>query len=311
MFLPAGSYRSKEAALVLRRLAARELIELAVAPPTNEQLILEVFVKQDQVSPTAANRRNFLKGAGLTGLGIATTAIVGLPAALTNSKVEAAAYSDVDILNFALNLEYLEAEFYAVSTYGSTLLKLGVISADDQTGPTTGGGRVPNFSSSPLANVATALRTDEIDHVIYLRSALGSAAAKKPAINLNALGYGYSSVSSWLKLARQFEDVGVSAYLGAAPLISSSAYLAAAAAILSAEAMHSGAIRWECIGNAVNSPAVDSLDIPPTSKAVFDLNSKALAIARTPSQVLNIVYAGGRSSGGFYPNGMNGGITTQ
>lgn len=268
-------------------------------------------MQQDQVSQTAANRRNFLKGAGLTGLGIATTAMVGLPAAFTTGKVEAAAYSDVDILTFALNLEYLEAEFYAVSTYGSTLVKLGVITADDETGPTTGGNRVPNFSSSPLAGVATALRNDEIDHVKFLRSALGSSAAKKPAIDLNALGYGFSSISSWLKLARQFEDVGVSAYLGAAPFITSSAYLAAAAAILSAEAMHSGAIRWECVSNAVNSPAVDSLDIPPTTKAIFDLNSKALAVPRTPSQVLSIVYAGGRSSGGFFPNGMNGGITTQ
>lgn len=268
-------------------------------------------MSQDQTSPTAANRRNFLKSAGLAGFGIATTAIVGVPTAISTSKVEAASYSDVDILNFALNLEYLEAEFYAVSTYGSTLVKLGVISPDDQTGPTTGGNRVPNFASSPLAGVASALRTDEIDHVKYLRSALGSAAAKKPAINLNALGYGYSSVSSWLKLARQFEDVGVSAYLGAAPLISSSAYLAAAAAILCAESMHSGAIRWECVGNGVTSPAVDSRDIPPTRGAIFDLNSNALAIARTPSQVLNIVYAGGRSMGGFFPNGMNGGITTQ
>ena len=268
-------------------------------------------MEQDQGTKSASNRRNFLRGAGLTGLGIATTAIVGIPAALTTGKVEAAAFSDVDILNFALNLEYLEAEFYAVSTFGSTLVKLGVITADDESGPTTGGSRVPNFSASPLAGVATALRTDEIDHVKLLRSALGSSAVKKPAINLNALGYGYSSVSNWLKLARQFEDVGVSAYLGAAPLITSSAYLGAAAAILSAEAMHSGAIRWECIGNAVTSPAVDSLDIPPTSKAIFNLNSMGLAVPRTPSQVLNIVYAGGRSSGGFFPNGMNGGITTQ
>lgn len=272
---------------------------------------MEVFVEPNKFSPTAAHRRSFLKGAGLTGLGLATAAIVGVPGALTTRKVEAAAYSDVDILNFALNLEYLEAEFYAVATYGSTLVKLGIITAEDESGPTTGGNRVPNFSSSPLADVATALRQNEIEHVQYLRSALGSSAAKKPAINLNALGYGFSSVSNWLKLARQFEDVGVSAYLGAAPLITSSAYLAAAAAILSVEAFHSGAIRWECVGNAVTSPAVDSLDIPPTPKAIFDLNSKALAIARTPSQVLNIVYAGGRSSGGFYPNGMNGGITTQ
>lgn len=272
---------------------------------------METPVNQDSVNREAANRRAFLKGAGFTGLSLAGAVMVGNKFGAGEQKVEAAAYSDTDILNFALNLEYLEAEFYAVSTYGSTLVKLGVISADDETGPTTGGNRVPNFSSSPLANIATALRTDEIAHVQYLRSALGSSAAKKPAINLNALGYGFSSIGNWLKLARQFEDVGVSAYLGAAPLISSSTYLAAAAAIMATEAFHSGAIRWECIGNAVNSPAVDSKDIPPTSKAVFDVDSHALAIPRTPSEVLNIVYAGGTSMGGFYPQGMNGGITTR
>jgi hypothetical protein len=259
----------------------------------------------------AANRRSFLKGAGLTGVGLVAATVIGTEFGTNTKKVEAASYSDADILNFALNLEYLEAEFYSMSTYGSTLVQLGVITKDDESGPTTGGGRVPNFSSSPEAFVATNLRQNEIDHVLYLRSALGSSAVKKPAINLNALGYGFSSVASWLKLARQFEDVGVSAYLGAAPSISSSTYLAAAGAILSTEAFHSGSIRLACIMNNVTSPAVDSMDIPPTSKMPYAVDKNALAIPRTPSQVLNIVYAGGSSSGGFYPNGMNGTISSQ
>ena len=119
-----------------------------------------------------------------------------------------------------------------MATYGTTLVKLGIISKDDETGPTTGGNKVPDFSSKPEANMATALRVTEIAHVVLLREALGSAAAKKPAINLDALGYGFSSVNSFLKLARQFEDVEMSAYRGAAPLIESKAYLAAAGAIL-------------------------------------------------------------------------------
>jgi hypothetical protein len=189
------------------------------------------------------------------------------------------------------------------------LVKHGVISAEDESGPTTGGALVHNFGV--VADMATALRNDEVDHVLYLRKALGSAAVKKPAINLNALGYGFASVHSWLKLARQFEDVGVSAYLGAAPLISSSAYLAAAGAILSTEAQHSGSVRWACISNGIASPAVDSRDVPPTSKAVYDVDKNALSIPRTPSQVLNIVYGGGHCSGGFYPDGMNGSIVCQ
>ena len=268
-------------------------------------------MKSSGVDSFVANRRAFLKGAGMTGIGVAGAAMLGSRLVFDQQKVSAASYSDADILNFALNLEYLEAEFYAMATYGATLVKLGVISEADTTGPTTGGNMVKNFGASPQATIASALRQNEIDHVLYIRKALGSAAVKKPAINLAALGYGFASVNDWLKLARQFEDVGLSAYLGAAPLISSSTYLAAAAAIMGTEAQHSGSIRWACIGNGVNSPAVDKLDIPPTSKAPYDVDSNALCIPRTPAQVLNIVYAGGNHSGGFYPDGMNGAIYSQ
>jgi hypothetical protein len=267
-------------------------------------------MKEKEALPTAASRRSFLKGASMTGLGLAGAAMISSKFSTNQQKVEAAAaVSDLDILNFALNLEYLEAEFYAVSTYGANLVKLGVISAADETGPTTGGALVKNFGD--WATMATALRVDEIDHVRYLRKALGSRAAKKPAINLNALGYGFGSVGTWLKLARQFEDVGVSAYLGAAPLISSSAYLSAAGAILATEAQHSGAVRRACYSMGITSPAVDSRDVPPSSQHPFDIDSNGLSIPRTSSQVLNIVYGGGRCAGGFYPNGMNGTIVCQ
>ncbi len=255
------------------------------------------------------NRRAFFKGVGATGLGLAGAAIIGSQFGANEQTVAAASgVSDGDILNFALNLEYLEAEFYIMSTYGTTLVGLGVISKADETGPTTGGKKVPNFGKSWSATLATAVRIDEIAHVRYLRAALGAGAVKKPAINLDALGYGYASVDSWLKLARQFEDVGVSAYLGAAPLISNKTYLAAAGAILSTEAQHSGAFRMSCIMNGVSSPAVDSRDVPPTTQNVFAVDKNALSIPRTTSQVLNIVYGGGKCSGGFYPNGMNGNI---
>lgn len=267
-------------------------------------------MKLEEMTRFTGNRRTFLKGAGMTGIGLAGAAMLGGKLGLGAQKVSAASYSDADILNFALNLEYLEAEFYAMATYGSTLVKLGVLTESETSGATTGGSMVPNFGKSPQATIATALRDNEIAHVKYLRSALGSDAVKKPAINLDALGYGFSSVDSWLKLARQFEDVGVSAYLGAAPSITSSTYLAAAAAILGTEAQHSGSIRLACIMNAVTSPAVDSLDIPPTSSNPYDVNSNALCIPRTPQQVLKIVYGGGQNSGGFYPDGMNGAISS-
>ena len=268
-------------------------------------------MKQESRPSLAGNRRNFLKVAGLTGIGLTGAAVLGNKLALNEQKVEAASISDTDVINFALNLEYLEGEFYAVSTYGATLVQLGVITAMDETGPTTGGMRVPDFAKLPEAFLASALRDDEIKHITFLRSVLGSAAVKKPAINLNALGYGFANVNEWLKLARQFEDVGLSAYLGAINLISQSPYLPVAAAILATEAQHSGSIRDVCIANGVVSPAVDGFDIPPITSSPYYVDNNGLSIRRTASQVLNIVYAGGRSSGGFFPAGMNGAIASQ
>jgi hypothetical protein len=226
--------------------------------------------------------------------------------------VSAAAFSDMDILNFALNLEYLGAEFYCVSTWGVTLASLGVITSADESGPTTGGNMVPNFGASPQATIAAAIRSDEIAHVKLLRSILGSAAVKKPAINLDAKGTSFfSSVNGWLELARQFEDVDLSAYLGTATMLSSSTNLATAGQLLATESQHEGALRWSCVQNAVTSPALDAHDVAPTPSTLFDVNSQGLSLPRTPAQVLNLVYAGGNCSGGFFPNGMNGGIVCQ
>jgi hypothetical protein len=267
-------------------------------------------MKEKEAPLNIANRRNFLKGAGMTGLGLAGAAVIGTTFASNPQKAEAAtAVSDIDILNFALNLEYLEAEFYSVSTYGATLETRGILNASQVSGPTTGGALVKGFGT--LGTLASAIREDEMEHVLFLRSALGSRAVKKPAINLNALGYGFASVASWLKLSRQFEDVGVSAYLGAAPLITSKTYLAAAGAIFGTEAQHSGMIRWACYSMGISSPAVDAKDVPPNAAHPFNTDAHGLSIPRTTSQVLNIVYGGGRCSGGFYPNGMNGTIVCQ
>ena len=262
----------------------------------------------ERIVNNPSDRRGFMKRVGMTGLGVAAASMLG--STFLGKAYASTAIDDTDILNFALNLEYLEAEFYSMATYGATLLELGIITSSEQSGPTTGG-KMVNFSGSAVGYIATALRETEQEHVLYLRSALGSSAVQKPTINLNALGYGFASVNDFLKLARQFEDVGVSAYLGAAASISSKTYLTAAASILSTEAQHSGAIRTDCIRFGVTSPAVDSLDITPTTSTPFDVDKNGLSIPRTTAQVLNIVYAGGSCSGGFYPDGMNGTIICQ
>lgn len=272
------------------------------------------FLKSLISSPLT--RRDFAKKLGLTGAGVAGATMLGstvLGGALQSAHAQTtttSTFTDTDILNFALNLEYLEAEFYTYASNNDSIADQGVIPSSAVGGPTTGGHMVPNFGASPIAYLASALKLDEQQHVKLLRSALGSSAVKKPAINLNALGLGFGSVNEFLTLARAFEDVGLSAYLGAAGLIQSKTYLQTAAAILSTESQHSGSIRSQVLLRSLTVPPVDSVDVVPTQQHPFNVDQNALAIPRTPQQVLKIVYAGGNTSGGFFPEGLNGNINS-
>lgn len=278
-------------------------------------------------------RRSLLKGAGLAGFGFASAALLAgrlgmidklstaIPALKIPSVHAQTAITDVDILNFALNLEYLEAEFYTVATTGQTISQIGIgVDGMGTGGATTGGAQVDfathgNLFPDKLHSVAQEIAYDEQQHVILLRSALGSAAVAKPAINLDALNSGFQNVRNFLKLARAFEDTGVSAYAGAAPLITSKAYLGVAAQILATEAYHAGNIRLAIGVNWVSTTQTDSEDVlpPPSGKQWFTTDSTGLALIRTTSQVLSIVYANstaGAMSGGFFPDGVNGLINT-
>lgn len=255
----------------------------------------------------ALNRRNFIRNVGLAGAAAAGASILSACGSTANSAVMAAGPSESDVLNFALNLEYLEAEFYLYATTGQ-----GLASADQgaATGPTTGGQKV-TFSDSRLADIAAEITLDETLHVKFLRSALGSVAVPKPAINLAALGP-VTSDATFLTLSRAFEDTGVSAYSGAATLLTGS-NLQAAAQILATEALHTGNIRLKVVEAGLNLTALDSLDKVPSEKQFFNVDANGLAIKRTPSQVLAIVLASstaGTTKGGFFPQGVNGAINT-
>src|ERR1700730_10824669 len=181
-----------------------------------------------QVIADAPNRRGFLRR-----IGMARAAAVAAGAIGSQKAGAQAALTDADILNFALNLEYLEAEFYTVATTGKTIDQMGVgITGSGTQGATTGGQQVtltnPTFPTSDIAN---EIAFDERQHVTLIRGALTAAGAtpvSKPAINLNALGFGFNGVTDFLQLARAFEDVGVTAYAGAAPLVQDKMILGAA-----------------------------------------------------------------------------------
>ena len=80
------------------------------------------------------------------------------------------------------------------------------------------------------------IRSDEDAHVSFLKQALGSYARPKPSFK----GIRQPDLSHFVNLARVFENVGVGAYLLAAPAISNKGYLAAAGSILTIEARHAG-----------------------------------------------------------------------
>lgn len=286
--------------------------------------------EQDNVASSTestVNRRAFVKGAGFTGVGLAGAALIAgklgmmdrVPGAsalgLSPSSVEASGITDVDILNFALNLEYLEAEFYSIAVTGKRLSAFGIPETGvGDYGPTTGGYKVnfsgDNLGSARLWDIAYEIMIDEQTHVKDLRAALGSAAVAKPAINLDALGIGFADYKQFLVLSRAFEDTGVSAYGGAAPLIMSKEYLSGAVRIGLVEAYHASNIRLLLAETSTPTMKLDGQDVlpPPSGNQYFTDDAQALAIVRTPAEVLNIVYHGGTCSGGFFPNGMNGTI---
>ena len=92
--------------------------------------------------------------------------------------------SDASILNFALNLKYLEAEFYLRSTTGLGL-PMELTTGTGERGEVSGG-RAVSFQTPTIRKIAAEIAKDAKEHVAFLRSALGSAAVSRPAISLEA-----------------------------------------------------------------------------------------------------------------------------
>ena len=295
-----------------------------------------------QIIDMDAGRRAFMRTAGIATAGAAILSVTGMP-----NEAEAQTLTDVSILNFALNLEYLEAEFYLRAIRGTGL-------TDAQaTGKGTIGrsrqaidGQKVTFTTPAIREYAMEIAFDEENHVNFLRSALGSAAVGRPPIDLDssfsaaALAAGliqpggtfnpFASETNFLLAAFIFEDVGVTAYKGAARFLTNKDYLEAAAGILAVEAYHAGILRTvlfqrglidaankiSAARDMVAKTAVDQgitvsdPDSPMAGQAnLVPADKNSIAFSRTPQQVLNVVYLGSApSSLSFFPIGTNGDI---
>ena len=282
--------------------------------PSLDPISTELIDLTRRRSAALLNRRAFAASLAAAG----TAATVGALGCSTGSvplTSVATTPAPLDVLNFALNLEYFEANFYTYVTTGG-----GLQSAAQGTSPgTVSGGAKVAFVNPVVASAANQLATDEQEHVNLLRNAItaaGGTPISMPSINLTPTGTtAVTTDATFLAAARQFEAVGVSAYIGGAQyLVSTLTALNYAAQILDTEAQHAGFLRELCITLGVSSPAVDSQDLAPSSTAVFNTNANGLNPVRTTSQVLQILYAApgaiGVSKGGYFPNGLNGNITT-
>lgn len=303
--------------------------------------------KVNELIKRAVSRRTFMAGAGTTAAAAFLAGCNNSPASTSPGGGTTPPPQDVpdnDILNFALNLEYLEAEFYLRAATGS-----GLSSADALSGAGTvnGGAAVPGFSAA-MQQYAVEIAQDELNHVRAIQATItknSGTPVARPNIDFtnafnalaSAAGIGssfnpFSSPSAFLVGAFVFEDVGVTAYTGAAPAISNTTILSAAAGIQAVEAYHAAEIRTLLVGmaaanndqtyvNYANQVSALRGKLGGGNETMLSVNTivaadttNAIAFSRTTDQVLHIVYAAapgaGVKSGGFFPNGLNGSIST-
>lgn len=213
----------------------------------NKLTILE-SIDDPEIINRLVSRRGALRRGGSLGAAAAVASVPVALAALARSAFAQGAglpQQIVDALNFALTLEFLEADFYTAGL-GAT----GAISADNR----------PVFAQ---------ISQHEMAHVAFLQNTLGASAVAKPTFDFTAGGTFadvLSNPATFLAVSQAFEDTGVRAYKGqAGELMANDAILTAALQIHAVEARHASEVRrlrgvkgW-ITGNTTNIPGTEAV----------------------------------------------------
>jgi len=215
-------------------------------------------IDPDILDTLAAREREIANGASTSGTTAAFLALGSVPialGALARDAYGSAPEDVIDVLQFALLLEYLEADFYQRGVDAP-----GLIAAADRT-------------------VFTTISDHENVHVTALRALLtakGTTPIAKPAFDFTAKGnlagfnFAAGQYETFKALAMAFEDTGVRAYKGqAARLIGDPAAMSAALSIHSVEARHAAEVR-RLRGKKGWISGNSREDLPAFTQAIYD-----------------------------------------
>lgn len=238
-------------------------------------------------------------------------AAVGAGALTLATPASAQALTDVDVLNLALNLEYLKVNFYGFAANGAALA--GADIAGTGTAGAATGGRQVAFSDPLIAAFAKEMAADQLARVKFLRTALGTSTVAQSAIDLGTtpagafstamraaglIGAGasfdpYANDENFLLAAFLFGDLGVTAYRGLASLIASKTFLEAIGGMLAADGYNAANVRSRLYRRGVATPslidAVDALsDYRDSLDGGIDLDQGIRAASSAAGPVANI-----------------------
>lgn len=247
-------------------------------------------------SGAALNRRHFMAALGVAGA-VAGTELVSGPTAKAQQPTPSG-YSQIDVLNFLLNVKYLKATFLSYVTQGVDL--------PAASGVTTGTGAVYNqptkitFGNQQITDLFNEMYYDDLNQLIALRNLLGTAAAGRQTVNLlgtSAVNTTFAappttttiSQSQAIALCRVFADLSVQAFAGASSYLTGT-NLSVASQVLATDGFHAGALRLLTIQTGATYQGMQYLTT--FQAGTYSGSSTVYAMAPSPAPVAGDALAG-------------------